>query len=401
MTDVAARPAALTGAQAVARYRPGDSRLFASRRGVILGEGTAAQLPGWVTADALPDRVAGLLDDAAANGHPDPVAVGALAFDPALPAHLVVPETVLRAAPLGPFTGPAGTTARPAVGDPEAVTIRSRPEPDDFVAAVGEAVAHLRATKLRKVVLARCLEIAAAERIDVAAVLANLVRRDPAAYAFALDVPRGPGGGERTLVGASPELLVRRIGDRVVANPLAGSAPRAGDPAEDERRAHALLRSEKDRDEHALVVESVRASLAPLCGELTVPTEPALVSTATMWHLSTTVTGTVADASVSSLALAQALHPTPAICGVPVPRARALIERLEPFSRGFYAGMVGWCDGSGDGEWAVTIRCGVAEGATMALYAGAGIVAASTPELELAETAAKARTLLAAMGLER
>lgn len=117
-----------------------------------------------------------------------------------------------------------------------------------------------------------------------------------------------------------------------------------------------------------------------------------------MWHLSTTVTGELADPAVSALDLASALHPTPAVCGTPTEVARAVIAELEPFDRGPYTGMVGWQDADGDGEWVVTIRCAEAEGRSLRLFAGAGVVAASSPEAETAETGAKFRTFLSAVG---
>lgn len=118
-----------------------------------------------------------------------------------------------------------------------------------------------------------------------------------------------------------------------------------------------------------------------------------------MWHLSTELKGELTDLSVSSLELAAALHPTPAVCGTPTNAAKEAIKQIEPFDRGFFTGMVGWCDADGDGEWVVTIRCAEAEEHALRLYAGAGIVAGSKPEEELAETSAKFRTMLLAMGM--
>ncbi|MEU6357589.1 isochorismate synthase, partial [Streptomyces sp. NPDC047072] len=244
-----------------------------------------------------------------------------------------------------------------------------------------------------KVVLARTLELTSGREPDLPAMLRRLARRDPAGYTFAL--PSGPG---RTLIGASPELLVARTGGRLTANPLAGSAPRSADLAEDVRRAVALLESEKDLHEHAVVVAAVRQALAPYCDRLEVPERPTLVRTAAMWHLSTTVTGELSDPAATALDLASALHPTPAVCGTPTEVARRVLAESEPFDRGPYAGMVGWQDADGDGEWVVTIRCAEAEGRSLRLFAGAGVVAASTPEDETAETAAKFRTFLHAVG---
>jgi isochorismate synthase len=119
-----------------------------------------------------------------------------------------------------------------------------------------------------------------------------------------------------------------------------------------------------------------------------------------MWHLGTTITGELADPDVSVLRLAAALHPTPAVCGTPTAVARDLVGELEPFDRGYYAGAVGWVDTSGDGEWAVAIRCAEVAARSLRLYAGGGILPASDPEAELAETSAKFQTLLRAMGLD-
>ncbi|SCE56003.1 isochorismate synthase [Streptomyces sp. Termitarium-T10T-6] len=130
------------------------------------------------------------------------------------------------------------------------------------------------------------------------------------------------------------------------------------------------------------------------------PARPTLIRTATMWHLSTTVTGTLRSPDASALELALALHPTPAVCGTPTQTAREVIAETEPFDRGFFTGVIGWGDAEGDGDWVVTIRCAEAEERMLRLYAGAGVVAASEPEAETAETAAKFRTFLSAVGAE-
>ena len=133
------------------------------------------------------------------------------------------------------------------------------------------------------------------------------------------------------------------------------------------------------------------------------PTEPEVIGTPTMWHLMSRITGRLADPAdpaCSALALAEALHPTPAVCGVPVAQARATIADLEPEDRGYYSGLVGWTGLDGDGEWVVTIRSAEVCDRTVRLFAGAGIVVGSDPAAELAETSAKFLTLLRALGLE-
>ncbi|MED2933316.1 chorismate-binding protein, partial [Bacillus wiedmannii] len=155
----------------------------------------------------------------------------------------------------------------------------------------------------------------------------------------------------------------------------------------------------KDLHEHAVVVEAVAAALRPYCHTLHVPEKPSVIHSEAMWHLSTEVKGELKDPNTTSLELAIALHPTPAVCGTPMEEAREAIQKIEPFDREFFTGMLGWSDLNGDGEWIVTIRCAEVQENTLRLYAGAGVVAESKPEDELAETSAKFQTMLKALGL--
>ncbi|HEY1135188.1 MAG TPA: chorismate-binding protein, partial [Nocardioides sp.] len=229
----------------------------------------------------------------------------------------------------------------------------------------------------------------------------RLRRQSP--HAHVLAVPHvDTAGRPATVVGASPELLVARTGAAVRSTPLAGSVPRAADPREDARRRAALVASAKDADEHRVVVDAVAAALAPVCAELVVPERPEVVGTDTMWHLATPVRGRLTDPPdprCSVLHLAQALHPTPAVCGEPRAAAYALVEALEPRERGALTGVVGWVDGRGDGVAALVIRSAVVGSDGVRLYAGAGIVAGSDPEAEVRETAAKLRTMARALGV--
>ncbi|THA76932.1 isochorismate synthase [Streptomyces sp. A0642] len=369
-------------------YRPGTDRFLASSRRTLLASGTAAEVPQDARPLAL--RVNEALDARRRAGDPAPMVLGALPFNPDAPHSLAVPQSVRRAPALceDPLIALPGPSTEPGTWQ-----TREVPEAGAYSAAVAAAVRRMRAGEFDKVVLARTLELTSSHDLDLPAMLRRLAQHDPKGYTFA--VPSGPG---RTLVGASPELLVARAGNVLTANPLAGSAPRSHDLAEDVRRAAALLESPKDLHEHAVVVAAVREALAPFCVRLDVPERPTLVRTAAMWHLSTTVTGTLTDPGTTSLALASALHPTPAVCGTPTEKARAVIAESEPFDRGAYTGMVGWQDADGDGEWVVTIRCAEAEGRSLRLFAGAGVVAASSPEAETAETGAKFRTFLDAVG---
>ncbi|RKN39002.1 isochorismate synthase [Streptomyces hoynatensis] len=368
-------------------YAPG-ARFLATPTRTLLAGGVHSTVPHGET--PLSERVAAALGAARAAGHPAPLALGAVPFDERAPAALVVADALRTAPPLSADPLSALPAKPPAPAD---WRIRQVPAPERYGALVAAAVRRMREGGLRKVVLARTLELDADRPLDLPGVLRGLARRDPAGYTFAL--PTGPG---RTLLGASPELLVSRTGGRLVANPLAGSAPRSADLAEDIRRAAALLESPKDLHEHAVVVDAVRAALAPHCARLHVPARPTLVRTAAMWHLSTTVTGDLGARPASALELARALHPTPAVCGTPTAEARRVIRETEPFDRGWFTGMVGWMDAGGDGEWVVTLRCAEAGERSVRLYAGAGIVPASRPAAEIAETAAKFRTFLTALG---
>lgn len=376
-------PAATAG-ELLTAYRPGDSFFSTATRaihgtGVLATTGRAEDIPA-------------VLADAGENA----LAMGAIPFDVSQPAHVVVPEIVQWS------HSPAQTSASERRWSPLAGewSLTSVPEPEAHVAAVERAVKVMAEDPgLRKVVLARCLRAQSTEEIDVATVLANLLRRDPTAFVFAANLPER-GDGVRTLLGASPELLVAKRGHHVLSNPLAGSAPRSADPTKDQRRAVGLLTSVKDRHEHALVVEAVADVLSPHCRTLSVPTEPELVRTATMWHLSTRISGELTDPDVPAHQLAADLHPTPAVCGTPTARAFETITGLEPFDRGFYTGAVGHTDAAGDGEWVVTIRCADVAGSTLDLYAGGGVMPESEPEAELAETSDKLRTLLLALGVD-
>ncbi|MEU6374874.1 isochorismate synthase [Streptomyces sp. NPDC046909] len=370
-------------------YRPATDRFLATPHRTLLGRGTTARIPHG--SGPLTDRVRDALAALRRPDAPAPVVVGSIPFAPDAPPALAVPDMVHWAPPLR--EDPLVALPVPHDDGRPDWEVREVPAPERYGAAVAAAVARMRAGEFDKVVLARTLELTSRREPDLRAMLRRLAQRDPAGYTFA--VPSGPG---RTLIGASPELLVSREGGRLTANPLAGSAPRSGDLAEDVRRAVALLESEKDLHEHAVVVAAVRQALAPFCRRIEVPERPTLVRTATMWHLSTTVTGELAAPDTTALDLASALHPTPAVCGTPTELARRVIAESEPFDRGPYTGMVGWQDADGDGEWVVTIRCAEAEGRALRLFAGAGVVAASSPEAETAETAAKFRTFLHAVG---
>lgn len=376
-----------TPVETTARYRRGDF-LFATARRALLAKGSV----GTVT-DTDPRRLARSVAEEL-NRSGVPLAVGALPFDTGpdstTPGHLVLPRTVHRA------QAEAATPASPPAEDlPAPVATREVPSEAGHKANVLATVAALRDRDLRKAVLARALDLDFDEPILLERIVRNLAAGNPRHFTYAAELPGG-----RTLVGATPELLLSRAGDSVFTTPHAGSMPRSADPEADRANGEVLLASGKDQEEHAVVVEYVVEALRPFCRQLDVPAAPELVSTPAIWHLRTAITGRLIDRDVTALDLAAALHPTPAICGTPTAAARDLVQELEPFDRGYYAGTVGWVDASGDGEWAVAVRCAEIASSTMRLYAGGGIVPASDAQAEFDETVAKLRTLLGAMGLD-
>ncbi len=255
--------------------------------------------------------------------------------------------------------------------------------------AVAEAVAAIKAGRLRKVVLAQDLFATASDPIDVRALLRRLASRYPDCFTFACD----------GMVGATPELLIRQTGRQVSALVLAGTTPRGGDPVEDEALGTALLASAKNTEEHAYAVASMREALEPLCDEFDNQPRPTLIKLPNLQHLGTWVRGTLATGGTprSALALAAAVHPTAAVCGTPTSVALELIRELEHMDRERYAGPVGWVDADGNGEWGIALRCAQLSGRTARLFAGCGIVAGSDPGAELAEAQVKFRPMRGAL----
>jgi menaquinone-specific isochorismate synthase len=255
--------------------------------------------------------------------------------------------------------------------------------------AVAEAVAAIDAGSLRKVVLARDVFATADEPIDARVLLRRLAARYPDCFTFACD----------GMVGATPELLVRREGRRVSALVLGGTLPRGATPAEDDALGAELLSSAKNNSEHAYAVASIRDGLGPLCTELSVDARPSLLKYPNLQHLGTRIAGTLTagEAPRSALALAAAVHPPAAVCGTPAGSALELIRELEHMDRERYAGPVGWIDAEGNGEWGIALRCAQLAGRTARLFAGCGIVAGSDPAAELAETMVKLKPMRGAL----
>jgi menaquinone-specific isochorismate synthase len=249
----------------------------------------------------------------------------------------------------------------------------------DWEGVVAEAVTRINDGALEKVVLARDLVATADEDLDVRWPLARLAEGYPTCWTFHVD----------GLLGATPEMLVRRERGLVTSRVLAGTIRRTGDDARDLALAATLARSSKDLEEHEYAVRSVAESLAPYCSSMNVPEAPFVLHLPNVMHLATDVAGVAHDGTATSLDLAAALHPSAAVGGTPSDEAVALIAEIEGMERGRYAGPVGWMDAAGDGEWGIALRSAEVEGNRVRLFAGCGIVADSDPAAELAEAQAK------------
>jgi len=244
----------------------------------------------------------------------------------------------------------------------------------------------IRAGEVRKVVAARCATVTFNQPLSVRRVLRNLQEETGPVWRYALTRDCG------TLLGATPELLVSRRGDEVRAEALAGTLAKSNGSEDD------LMASAKDRSEHRFVCEAITEALAPLCSELNRPGTPTVRALRRLFHLATPIRGRLAQ-ETHVLGLCERLHPTPATCGTPRDRALSMILASESTPRGWYAAPLGWFDGSGDGEFVVALRSGLVSGETAWVYAGAGIVAGSCAEKELAETELKQRVVLRALGV--
>lgn len=328
------------------------------------------------------------------------VAFGSFAFaaDSAYPSTLIVPRVIIgRRGGLawvttisGSLEQPPQPTTQPSAVRPE--NLQTRPgalDEEEWARAIGIAVQRIADGQLDKVVMARDVFITADRPLDARWLLERLSSSYRKTWTFSVD----------RLIGATPEMLVRREKALVTSRILAGTIQRTGDDEHDLALAASLARSSKDLEEHEYAVRSVAEALDAHCSSMNVPEAPFVLHLPNVMHLATDVAGVLSDSS-SSLALAAALHPSAAVCGTPTWKAREVIADLEQMDRGRYAGPVGWMDASGDGEWGIALRCGQVQDdpATIRLFAGCGIVAGSDPQDEVAESNAKLRPMLSALG---
>ncbi|WP_079890753.1 isochorismate synthase [Halococcus agarilyticus] len=390
----------------------------------LVGSEAAATLTAGGTDrfDTLREAAAALFADVDADGPPAarPRAIGGFAFDaahdPAPPwtgfpgALFVVPRvqltraddrTWLTVAAAGPDADPTTVATdldaahdtvvdlpmmRPSGGPPGVAATRRTTSKAEWTAGVAECVERIRRGDLRKVVLATALDVDLASPVDVPGTLERLRRTYPECYRFLVQ-PTDEAG----FFGPPPERLVKMDGREIETEALAGSVARGDTPEEDAELARSLETSEKIRHEQGVVVDAIRERLAPLGGVRV--GERGVRKFANIQHLRTPITATL-DGDAHVLDVVEALHPTPAVGGLPPERAREIIHETESFDRGWYAAPMGWFDARGDGEFAVGIRSAVAGGRRARLYAGNGIVADSDPDEEWAELGPKFRPVL-------
>ena len=277
---------------------------------------------------------------------------------------------------------------REAAGDPVHIVFTpGEMSAKSFTKTVKAALREISHGAAAKIVIARDQHAELPENADLRIPLSALAARYPDTFTFAVD----------GLIGSSPETLVRVQNGAVSARVLAGSAARGGDRISDGRAAGTLMNSPKDQKEHALALASVMDALAPLSSELHAASAPFTLQLPNLWHLATDINGQLRE-HASALDLIEILHPTAAVAGTPTPDAIRIIDQLEGFDRGRYAGPVGWVDAHGNGEWAVALRCAQVTGTRITAYAGAGIVAGSDAKKELAETELKFRPIVEAFG---
>jgi isochorismate synthase len=281
--------------------------------------------------------------------------------------------------------------ADPGAGSLPLTIVGSRPDRttwdrlvDRFAGAVGRG-------RLDKVVLARRLDVTSPEVIDVVSAVRRLTVGSPTSTTFAAS--RGAG----VFLGATPERLISTQGKEFQTVAIAGSIRHVDDATEEAALAAELLASDKDREEHEIVVEMLRSMLSPVASEIHVAVSPVVATFGTVQHLVTTVTGRLRDRA-GILSLAGLLHPTPAVGGEPRDLALGLIAEHEGFDRGWYAAPLGWVGADGDGEFVVALRCALVSGRTASLFAGCGIVADSDPAREWEESQNKMQVVASALG---
>ncbi len=320
-----------------------------------------------------------------------PILVGAIPFDTQQPSSLFVYGDHEKHKHAAGESHPASQSATPV--DIEKV-VRVVDEAS-FQKTVKAALESIASGELEKVVLSQAQSLRFKCEPDTNLLLQHLRGYNPNAYVFSV-----PTDSDSVFLGASPELLLSKLDRKVISNPLAGSIPRSPDNEINHAKSSALRNSIKDNYEHRFVVDNIAQKIAHHCVELAISEYPHVLTTNTMLHLSSMVRGYLRSEAPDALNIALDLHPTPAICGTPTEAAKDFILQHEGYDRGFYAGLVGWMDADGNGDWAVSIRCGLLTKRQLNVFAGAGVVAGSDPQTEWVETESKLKTLMNIFSLQ-
>ena len=378
-----------------------DGMLFVRNGFGFATRGVAARVPSHEAKIFLANIE---IDDSVKAPGSGPVFIGAIPFDSHEPHDFILPKMLVCKADDGrcwvttiheteldtsesidfdltPIHAASATTS--------SFTVNPGVDVDIYLRAVTAARDAVRSGSITKAVIARDVFVESSQPIDIHSVLLRLRNSFGSSYQFSVD----------GFVGASPELLVSIIDSEVSSHPLAGTAPRTGDPITDAQLAASLLSSSKNQIEHRIVIDAVHDTLLPWCSYLDWEPEASIVAVANVQHLGTHMTGRLSEPFLHVLDAVYALSPTPALGGHPRDKALKLISEVEGMSRGRYGGAVGWFDSRGNGVWAVSIRCAEYSNNNMTarVFAGGGIVADSDPLSELAETQAKLQAMLAAI----
>ncbi|HKF84947.1 MAG TPA: isochorismate synthase [Candidatus Limnocylindrales bacterium] len=421
------------GLEASLWLRPSEGSAF-----VGVGRAWAVEAAGAARFGEAERAWSGLIARARVDGPPGatgpagPVLLGGMGFTGRAPAaddpwapfggsSLVLPELLLTVTPAGAFVtasivdggeGDArrleglwswlGARARDLAPSPNGIIampvfaplriVDEQPTHDAWRRLVGMYAGAVGRGRIDKVVLARRVGMRSRVELDVPNALRRLAASAPESTTYAFR------RGGRTFLGATPEGLVATRGRTFRTVAVAGTIRRGVDAAEDADLARRLLASEKDREEHAIVVDAIRDLLAPVADSLIVAPEARVMTLRFLQHLVTDITGTLPEGR-GLLALGERLHPTPAVGGDPREVALALIDEHEGFDRGWYAGPIGWLGADGDGELCVALRCGIVDRTQATLFAGCGIVADSDPDQEWEESRIKLRAVIAALGI--
>ncbi len=270
-------------------------------------------------------------------------------------------------------------------------TTRAESKRSVWEATVTDALAAISDGRVSKVVLARTMDVVTEDPLDPVEVVQHLWEENRGSHVFLFEPADGC-----PLVGAAPETVATMSRGTFHATAVAGTVARGETPEEQKALAARLLASEKDAVEHRIALDDMVARLGPLAHEVHAQPEPHVLTLARIQHLETEIRASVPEGS-TVLKVLEALHPTPAVCGLPRDDALDFLSQEEPFERGWYAGPVGWFDVEGNGVFAPALRCAVARDRQWRLFAGAGIVAGSDPGLEWEETSMKFEPVLRAL----